>query len=50
MRGLGELSVYEEEVIEDGNRRLRRCSFCFDVEGHDLSVCSRKLEIGAVEV
>lgn len=50
MRGLGELSVCEEEVIKDGNTMLRRCRFCFAVEGHDLSVCSRKLETGAVEV
>lgn len=41
---------WEEEVIEDGSTRLRRCSFCFDMEGHDLSVCSRKLEVWAVEI
>lgn len=49
MRGLGGLSVCEEEVVKDRNAKLCRCRFCFDAEGRDLSVRWLKLETGAVE-
>lgn len=52
MRGLGELSICSVRRVSSRTEAQGPAgaffSF-FDVEGHDLSVCSRKLEIGAAE-